>query len=73
MPFYKETEAWRSCEISPESHGKDRLKAHQHLVLCDWRGQAPITVDCFSETRAQGKMTKRKVAEGEDHSENTGK
>ena len=73
MPFYKETEAWRSCEISPESHGKDRLKAHQHLVLCDWRGQAPITADCFSETRAQGKTTKRKVAEGEDPSENTGK
>lgn len=73
MPFYKETEPRRSREISPESYGKDRLEAHQHLVLCDWRGQAPITVDCFSETGDQGKTKKRKVAEGEDPSENTGK
>ena len=30
-------------------------------------------MDCFSETGDQGKTKKRKVAEGEDPSENTGK
>lgn len=33
MPFYKETEPRGSREISPESYGKDRLEAHQYLVL----------------------------------------